>query len=221
MAVKQVAVGQPPAPDLHQQPDRATSLPTSCPTCTSSSQFLQMRKQIICPSAADRGPGLGPPRDSDRDIRPRAPALVKDLSPNRTPSPGDSSTELFLESLLRRSHFEKGRYDLLAQLAGSKARSGAAARTLPPPSWTVASRSASPRTASTRTSLERPRAQRPGAPPTCSPMRFQHTRPVLVPGSRARKNCCSTAESLPDGLRPAARESGSFVSTHRARNPSE
>jgi hypothetical protein len=75
--------------------------------------FLQMEKQIERwgarstpwrPSAPTPGPG-NPPRTAD--------ALVKDLlTKQESISSRFQQSSLFLESLLRRSHFENGRYDL-------------------------------------------------------------------------------------------------------------
>lgn len=78
--------------------------------------FLQMEKQLE--SLARKVDTLGPARPSsvdagDREIRLELPELVKDLQARqKSISRRFQQSSLFLESLLRRSHFEQGRYDL-------------------------------------------------------------------------------------------------------------
>jgi signal transduction histidine kinase len=75
--------------------------------------FLQMEKHIE--RLARKVDALAPARvDSpDREIRRELPELVKELgSKQKSISRRFQLSSLFLESLLRRSHFEKGRYDL-------------------------------------------------------------------------------------------------------------
>jgi signal transduction histidine kinase len=76
--------------------------------------FLQMRKQITL--LGSRVEALAPvrPDSPDREIRRELPILVRDLLAQQEGiSRRFQQSSLFLESLLRRSHFEKGRYDLL------------------------------------------------------------------------------------------------------------
>lgn len=75
--------------------------------------FLQMEKQLD--ALARKVDALDPGRvDSpDRTIRRELPLLIKDLKDKqKSISQRFQQSSLFLESLLRRSHFEKGRYDL-------------------------------------------------------------------------------------------------------------
>ncbi len=75
--------------------------------------FLQMEKQLD--GLARRVDALDPVRaDSpDRAIRRELPLLIKDLQARqKSISKRFQQSSLFLESLLRRSHFEQGRYDL-------------------------------------------------------------------------------------------------------------
>lgn len=75
--------------------------------------FLQMEKHIE--RLGRKVDALAPVRfDSpDREIRRELPELVKELgSKQKSISRRFQLSSLFLESLLRRSHFEKGRYDL-------------------------------------------------------------------------------------------------------------
>ena len=75
--------------------------------------FLQMEKQLD--GLARKVDALDParPDSQDRALRRELPPLVKDLqAKQKSISKRFQQSSLFLESLLRRSHFEKGRYDL-------------------------------------------------------------------------------------------------------------
>jgi signal transduction histidine kinase len=83
--------------------------------------FLQMEKHIE--RLAHKLEALAPVRgDSpDREIRRELPELVKELgSKQKSISRRFQLSSLFLESLLRRSHFEKGRYELQLRLCKFK-----------------------------------------------------------------------------------------------------
>lgn len=76
--------------------------------------FLQLERQLT--QLQHRIDGLAPPRRDapDRDARLELPVLARDLlALQKTISRRFQHSSLFLESLLRRSHFEKGGYDLL------------------------------------------------------------------------------------------------------------
>ena len=76
--------------------------------------FLQMEKQIA--QLGSKVDALAPirPDSPDREIRHELPMLIKNLQAQQEGiSRRFQQSSLFLESLLRRSHFEKGRYDLL------------------------------------------------------------------------------------------------------------
>lgn len=76
--------------------------------------FLQMEEQIQ--RLARKVEQLAPARSDapDRAIRRELPALLKDLeAKQKSISRRFQTASLFLESLLRRSHFEKGSYDLI------------------------------------------------------------------------------------------------------------
>lgn len=75
--------------------------------------FLQMERQMA--HLQRRVGELAPPRHDAHDREPRLelPVLARDLaSLQKTISKRFQQSSLFLESLLRRSHFEKGAYDL-------------------------------------------------------------------------------------------------------------
>lgn len=76
--------------------------------------FLQMEKQIA--QLGSKVDALAPirPDAPDREIRHELPMLIKNLQAQQEGiSRRFQQSSLFLESLLRRSHFEKGKYDLL------------------------------------------------------------------------------------------------------------
>lgn len=76
--------------------------------------FLQLERQLT--RLQRRIDGLAPPRHdaTDLDARLELPVLARDLlSLQKTISSRFQQSSLFLESLLRRGHFEKGGYDLL------------------------------------------------------------------------------------------------------------
>ena len=76
--------------------------------------FLQLERQLT--RLQRRIDGLAPPRHDapDLDARLELPVLARDLlSLQKTISTRFQQSSLFLESLLRRGHFEKGGYDLL------------------------------------------------------------------------------------------------------------
>jgi len=76
--------------------------------------FLQMEKQIE--RLARKVNALAPMRSDspDREIRRELPGMIKDLeAKQKSISRRFQTSSLFLESLLRRSHFEKGSYDLV------------------------------------------------------------------------------------------------------------
>lgn len=75
--------------------------------------FLQMEKQLE--RLGSKVNSLAPIRSDspDREIRRELPAMIKDLQARqKSISRRFQQSSLFLESLLRRGHFEKGRYDL-------------------------------------------------------------------------------------------------------------
>lgn len=75
--------------------------------------FLQMERQLA--GLSRRIGELSPPRHDapDREARLELPALVRELlAQQRTIARRFQQSSLFLESLLRRGHFEKGDYDL-------------------------------------------------------------------------------------------------------------
>lgn len=76
--------------------------------------FLQLERQLT--RLQRRIDGLVPPRHDapDREARLELPVLARELQAlQKTISSRFQQSSLFLESLLRRSHFEKGGYDLL------------------------------------------------------------------------------------------------------------
>lgn len=76
--------------------------------------FLEMDKQIVLLSRKVNDLNLGRGDAAEREIRLELPVLVHDLR-NKLGSISRrfKQSSLFLESLLRRSHFEKGGYDLV------------------------------------------------------------------------------------------------------------
>jgi signal transduction histidine kinase len=78
--------------------------------------FLHMERELeaLARKVEALGPVRAPSVDAgDREIRRELPGLVKDLqAKQKSISRRFQQSSLFLESLLRRSHFEKGRYDL-------------------------------------------------------------------------------------------------------------
>ena len=78
--------------------------------------FLQMERQLetLAAKVDALGPARPPAVDAgDREIRRELPVLIKDLQARqKSISRRFQQSSLFLESLLRRSHFEQGRYDL-------------------------------------------------------------------------------------------------------------
>ena len=78
--------------------------------------FLQMERQLETLAGKVDALGLGRPPSvdaGDREIRLELPGLVKDLQARqKSISRRFQQSSLFLESLLRRGHFENGRYDV-------------------------------------------------------------------------------------------------------------
>jgi signal transduction histidine kinase len=114
MAVKQSAIGSRQRLTFINNLMRDIGHNVIVPNMHFKLMFLQMQKQIAL--LGSRIEALAPvrPDSLDRDIRRELPALVKDLLVQQDAiSRRFQQSSLFLESLLRRSHFEKGRYDLM------------------------------------------------------------------------------------------------------------
>lgn len=114
MAVKQAAIGSRQRLTFINNLMRDIGHNVIVPNMHFKLMFLQMRKQIALLGA--RIEALAPvrPDSPDREIRRELPALVKDLlAQQEAISRRFKESSLFLESLLRRSHFEKGGYDLV------------------------------------------------------------------------------------------------------------
>lgn len=114
MAVKQSAIGSRQRLTFINNLMRDIGHNVIVPNMHFKLMFLQMQKQIAL--LGSRIEALAPvrPDSPDRGIRSELPALVRDLlAQQEAISRRFQQSSLFLESLLRRSHFEKGRYDLL------------------------------------------------------------------------------------------------------------